>query len=647
MYRIAFLMNGCKAPRGGELGLRNTVLALRQSGFDPTLFFVRQNSVVAELAETGCDCRRIETTGDLEHFHLEEMGLVTPLGLMRLARAAFSAARDLRSQLIETGIQILYCCDNFGKVIGWLATRKLPIKRVGQCHGAVEMRPLGLLLRVVNLTCLHRIFAVSEHVLRCFPRWSVRSGRVVLLRNSIDLVRFDPERVIAVPEAGIERARGRVVVGVVGVLDRNKGQEDVLLAASELRRHGIDNFSIWVIGEGYYGAKLQRLTATLGLFACVRFWGFRHDVPELLKGCDVLIVPTRRYESFGYVALEGMAMTLPVIATKIGGLEELVEHGVSGFLIQPGSGTDLVEGLRRLVADPDLRSQMGLAGRERARKHFGKETTEGELRGQLLSLASDAQEKQLHAPFSPSDSQFQVGNTVSHNPTTAAAPKPDASWEEHWSKRDVVDRHISRNNAYPDVVQVLECLTKTGDRCLEVGCGSGTYAIELAFRNRESIGLDESRAAVSIARKKAHNLYGQTLPLVQGDLFRLPFPDGTFDLIFSDGVVEHLDIGLALAAMAQKLRPGGWLVTKVPSGNLAYRIAYRALSSSENRPFEAWLRPDEWVKLAQSAGLRNVRLERCGSALRGMYKRLASTGRIARLLPNICRIHYLFYGQRV
>jgi glycosyltransferase involved in cell wall biosynthesis len=89
---------------------------------------------------------------------------------------------------------------------------------------------------------------------------------------------------------------------------------------------------------------------------------------------DMVVMPSLR-ESFGLVALEAMAMNLPVIASRIGGLEEVVEHGRTGLLVAPGDAVVLADAIQRLTEDPGMRKEMGAAGRQRVESRFGLDST--------------------------------------------------------------------------------------------------------------------------------------------------------------------------------------------------------------------------------------------------------------------------------
>ena len=102
----------------------------------------------------------------------------------------------------------------------------------------------------------------------------------------------------------------------------------------------------------------------------VRFLGYLPEVREVLGRMQLLVMPTMHFESFGIAAVEAMAMGLPVVASRVGGLAEIVEDGRTGFLVKPGDAVELAGAVQRLMDSPDMRARMGQAGRRRAVEHF-------------------------------------------------------------------------------------------------------------------------------------------------------------------------------------------------------------------------------------------------------------------------------------
>lgn len=167
-----------------------------------------------------------------------------------------------------------------------------------------------------------------------------------------------------------EREHAGPMVGVVGRLSPWKGQDVFLEAfAAAFRETDVRARIVGdaLFGEDEYAATLRRKAEQLGIARQVEFRGFREDIWAELREIDVLVHCSVHPEPFGYVVLEGLAAGVPVVAANAGGPAELITSGVNGILTTPGSAPDLAAALRRLVADPDLRTQLALAGQDRSR----------------------------------------------------------------------------------------------------------------------------------------------------------------------------------------------------------------------------------------------------------------------------------------
>jgi glycosyltransferase involved in cell wall biosynthesis len=123
-------------------------------------------------------------------------------------------------------------------------------------------------------------------------------------------------------------------------------------------------------GGGQYRTEMERQARGLGLRA--RFVGFQKEVDKWQVAASIAVVPSR-VEPLGLVALEAMARGVPVVASAVGGIPEVVEHGTSGLLVPPESPEELAAALGRLLNDPDERTRLGRAGRRRCEAHFSLE----------------------------------------------------------------------------------------------------------------------------------------------------------------------------------------------------------------------------------------------------------------------------------
>jgi glycosyltransferase involved in cell wall biosynthesis len=169
------------------------------------------------------------------------------------------------------------------------------------------------------------------------------------------------------------------IVGLVGRLTRWKGQHVFLEAAAQVRQQ-FPNTKFRIIGSAMFGEEsyeqeIRALSRSLGLEDCVEFTGFRNDVPRLVDQLDILVHASTTGEPFGQVITEGMLAAKPVIATRGGGVPEIVQHDSTGLLVPMGDADAMAEAICALLSNPDLARAMGKAARERALQHFVVEKT--------------------------------------------------------------------------------------------------------------------------------------------------------------------------------------------------------------------------------------------------------------------------------
>jgi glycosyltransferase involved in cell wall biosynthesis len=135
-----------------------------------------------------------------------------------------------------------------------------------------------------------------------------------------------------------------------------------------------------ILGDGPARARFEQLSRELGLDQAVTFAGYRSqaEVAQHLSGTDVFVLPSYA-EGVPVTLMEALGSAVPVVATQVGGVSELVEHGVSGFVVRPGDADQLAQRLCELIADPELRQQFGDAGREVVTREFSNDIEAGRL----------------------------------------------------------------------------------------------------------------------------------------------------------------------------------------------------------------------------------------------------------------------------
>ena len=286
---------------------------------------------------------------------------VFPVRSLARPETALEIAR-LAAFLRRSGIRLVHANDFASSVVGVAAARlagaRVIVNRVDLGHlrpgfGKWHRRLEILAARTADLVCVN-----AEAVRRvCIEEEGCRPGRVVLVRNGIDLAGFDA--LAAREPAPLPIREGDFAVAVIGNLWPVKAHRVLLEAAALLRGTPI---RFLCAGEGSERPFLENRIAELGLERSVFLLGHRTDVPALLSRSHALCLCSVA-EGLSNAVTEGMAARLPVVATAVGGTPELVEEGVTGFLVRPGDPSALADRLRRLVAGPDLARRMGQKGR--------------------------------------------------------------------------------------------------------------------------------------------------------------------------------------------------------------------------------------------------------------------------------------------
>ena len=276
---------------------------------------------------------------------------------------------DLYSIIRELNLDVLHTHNPktgvMGRVVGRLA--KVPVV-VNTCHG-LWARPDDSWARRVLVYTMEGVAArFSDFELfqnaadRDTLRPILKRGRNRVVGNGVDLTRFRPD-----PEGG-QRVRaelgvadGELLVGAVGRRVREKGLAEFAEAASQLADAAT---FIWVGPDDDTEPPAHRTHQ-----GAVRFLGERMDMPAVYSALDVFVLPSYR-EGFSRASMEAAACARPMVLSDIRGCREIGEDGVHISLVPPKEVQPLVESVRRLLQDPELRERMGSAARNRATAHF-------------------------------------------------------------------------------------------------------------------------------------------------------------------------------------------------------------------------------------------------------------------------------------
>jgi glycosyltransferase involved in cell wall biosynthesis len=215
--------------------------------------------------------------------------------------------------------------------------------------------------KTLALRGFHRVTATSKFLASRLECYLDPGVAVDVVPFGVDPTQFVPSGKIAPP-----------VVGFVKHL-YPKYSPDVLLEAFRLVRDRVPTARLLLVGSGPMEAGLKKLAGDLGVASAVEFRGgvSHEDVPNVMREIAVLAMPSRcDSETFGVAAVEAMASGVPVVATRVGGVPEVVEDGVTGLLVPVDDPGHLASALSCLLEDTNLRMRMGQAGQKRAESRY-------------------------------------------------------------------------------------------------------------------------------------------------------------------------------------------------------------------------------------------------------------------------------------
>jgi len=357
---------------GPALHVAYLTAGLAERGYETTLVagsLARGEDSMAFVAdELGIEVERIE------ELHREISPLRDAVAIVRLARLI----RRLRPHILHTHTAK---AGAVGRLAALLAGDARPPIVVHTFHGHV-LRGYFDPLRTASFRLLERwlatkttaLVAVSPQVRDDLVSLGVAPReRFVVVRLGIEL----EQRVAAERDGRGESRRvlgigpERFAVGWIGRMTGVKRTDDVLRAFRRLRDRGVDA-CLCMIGDGPDRPAVERRAHELGLMRDTLFLGYQEEVAPFYAAFDAMILPSIN-EGTPVSAIEALAAGRPVVATRVGGVPDVVREGEDGFLVEPGDVDALAERLARLAADPELRERLGAAGRTRVVPRYSVE----------------------------------------------------------------------------------------------------------------------------------------------------------------------------------------------------------------------------------------------------------------------------------
>lgn len=353
---------------GAEVSLKELLKHLDKKQFEVVLISPKSAPYAKELAAAGI--RIIDF-----HYHWTTYKFIFPLffDLFRLIKIIHTE----KPHIIHTNTRVT-------NILGGLIKIYYQYSSISGCQYLLnhirDRDPLPFWkFKLINKADL--LIANSNKTKEFLIKGGISKNKIKVIYNGIDLKKFAPEnfnKIKAKQKLGIPE--NQKVITTIGQIYPRKGFSYLVQAIKILAldksfiKTEIENLKLLIVGQDPMSDKknlshLKSLVSEMNLENIVKFLEYRIDIPEILAATDVFVLPSLE-EPFGRVLIEAMAMKLPVIATSVGGIPEIVENGKSGFLVPAKNSSALSEKLITLLKNDTMRKEFGLVGRKIVEEKF-------------------------------------------------------------------------------------------------------------------------------------------------------------------------------------------------------------------------------------------------------------------------------------
>ena len=383
---------------GGEIALLHLVRHLDPGVIEPMVLLFTEGPLVSRLMPV-TETHVLALPADVGDAKKEALGWRSVLKLKAVwtaCRHVFRVARFIQGAKPD----LIHTNSLKADILGGLAGRLAGVPVIWHVRDRIDPDYLPkLVVSLFRLLCRlvpHYLIANSAATLATLERRiddrAGKSANSLLAGTRYAVVHDGCELHPLAPRTVQDRAHPRV--GIVGRISPWKGQDVFLKAAATVltRYPGmrVELIGSALFAEREYEQYLHELSRSLGIAHAVDFTGFIEDVPARLAQLDILVHASKTGEPFGQVIIEGMAAGKPVVATRGGGVPEIVQDGVTGILVPMNDPESMAEAIEQLLAFPERAEAMGRKGRERVVEQFTIQKTAREIEAiyaQLLNAS--------------------------------------------------------------------------------------------------------------------------------------------------------------------------------------------------------------------------------------------------------------------
>ncbi len=307
-----------------------------------------------------------------------------PLRIIRCSKILWSIAKDKDIDLLHTN-------GYFADIIGLPLSKVLGIPIISTCHGFITNDiKLGMysFLDKKALLFADKIIAVSEAIKRELLQVGIKETLIEVIQNCVETKN---DLIVNLKSRNIIRSRlncseKEMIVGYTGRLSEEKGIKYLIDAITFLQEANV-LIRLLLIGDGSQRVQLERYVEEKSLCGKVIFTGFQRCVENWLPALDVFVLPSLT-EGTPMALLEAMAYGLPVVASKVGGVPDIIKSGTTGILVRPGNAQEIADAICMLYKDEELKLKLGKEARLTVQAQYSVENWIKRIEDEYLRVAA-------------------------------------------------------------------------------------------------------------------------------------------------------------------------------------------------------------------------------------------------------------------
>lgn len=369
MINLLYIIEGGQHAGGAEQNLLTLIKVMDKTQYKIKICLLKQSDILEDaFKKLDIQFFVLNTAGRWDIFSCVKLAWFMLREKIKIAHSCLYVSNTVgRMAAILTGVPIIIAWEQ-GQILGQPSAR----------HYKID----GILAKFSDciVACSK---ACKEAIIK---KEGIPSGKIRVIYNCVDLDKFN-----ALSDSSASRKRlgigpDEILIGNISSLNNKiKGQEHIIRAMPQIVR-AYPKTKLILVGEGRSKSDFVDIIKSLNIEDKVIFTGFRSDISEIANALD-LYVCSSNWEGLGISMLEVMSFKKPVIATRVGGIPEVVTEGRTGFLVPPKDADSIAQAVISLLADRERMRQMGEAGYERVKSNFSSEIIIKEIEGLYKELS--------------------------------------------------------------------------------------------------------------------------------------------------------------------------------------------------------------------------------------------------------------------